>query len=77
MLTRAVRPARCGVRRSRAATWVDDHRVLVAFVLGVGEHVRQQLAGQNSSSVHQNASTPLVRPVTCGRPVGSSGVGGA
>lgn len=32
---------------------------------------------QNSASVHQNAVTPLVRPVTWGRPVVSPGSGGA
>ena len=72
----AVLAGRVSVQPESGGDLADDHRVLVAFVLGVGEDVGQQFAGAELLQSPPEGSTPLVRPATCGRPVGSSGVGG-
>ena len=64
---RAVGAGRVRVQPQPGGDLVDDHRVLVALVLGVGEHVRQQLAGAELGQRPPERFTPLVRPVTCGR----------
>ena len=46
-------PPCTAARRSSAVTLCDDHRVLLAVVLGVGEQERQQLLSQNSAIVQK------------------------
>ena len=53
MLDRAV-VGRLGVELQPGRDVVDDHRVLLAVVLGVGEQERQQPVAQNSSIVQKN-----------------------
>ena len=75
---RAVPAGRHRVAQQPRGDLVDDHRVLVALVLDVGEHVRQQLAARRTRPASTRRRSPRdVRPVTCGRPVWSPGIGGA
>ena len=64
-------------RRSRAATWWMTIVYWLRSSSASAKTYGSSSPEQNSASVHQNALTPLVRPTTCGRPVRSSGVGGA
>ena len=65
-------------RSRRGRDVVDDHRVLLALVLGVGEHERQQLARRRTPRASsRTACTPVVRLATSGPALGSPRRGGA
>ncbi len=77
MTTAPSDPAGAASARSRAATWCTTIVYWLRSSSASAKTYGSSSPAQNSASVHQNAATPLVRPVTYGRPVMSSGVGGA